>query len=84
MARCPHMNRAPIYDRCYDKRIYSLYLCRAKHLVTELSIFWLGNGVEIKKLFIQSNFAKLLAVLRYDGLVVCFNKDIKFENGMSS
>ena len=27
---------------------YSLYLCRAKHLVTELSIFWLGNGVEIR------------------------------------
>ena len=25
----------------------SLYLCRAKHLVTELNIFWLGNGVEI-------------------------------------
>ena len=48
MARCPHINRAPIYDRCYDKRIYSLYLCRAKHLVTELSIFWHGNGVEIK------------------------------------
>ena len=21
MARCPHINRAPIYDRCYDKRI---------------------------------------------------------------
>ena len=48
MARCPHINRAPIYDRCYYKKIYSLYLCRAKHLVTELSIFWLGNGVEIK------------------------------------
>ena len=48
MARCPHINRAPIYDRCYDKRIYSLYLCQAKHLVTELSIFWLGNGVEIR------------------------------------
>ena len=51
MARCPHMNRAPIYDRCYDKQIYSLYLCRAKHLVTELSIFWLGNGVE-KRIFV--------------------------------
>ena len=50
MARCPHINRAPIYDRCYDKQIYSLYLCRAKHLVTELSIFWLGNGVERKDL----------------------------------
>ena len=48
MARCPHINRAPIYDRCYDKKINSLYLCRAKHLVTELSIFWLGNGVEIR------------------------------------
>ena len=47
MARYPYINRAPIHDRCYDKRIYSLYLCRAKHLVTELSIFWLGNGVEI-------------------------------------
>ena len=47
MARYPYINRAPIYDRCYDKRIYSLYLCRAKHLVTELSIIWLGNGVEI-------------------------------------
>ena len=51
MARCPHINRAPIYDRCYDEQIYSLYLCRAKHLVTELSIFWLGNGVE-EKLFV--------------------------------
>ena len=48
MARCPHINKAPICDRCYDKKIYSLYLGRAKHLVTELSIFWLGNGVEIK------------------------------------
>ena len=48
MARCLHVNRAPIYDRCYDKRIYSLYLCQAKHLVAELSIFWLGNGVEIR------------------------------------
>ena len=48
MADCPHINRAPIYDWCYDKRIYSLYLCRAKHLVTELSIFWHGNGVEIR------------------------------------
>ena len=47
MARYPYINRTPIYDRCYDKRIYILYLCRAKHLVTELSIFWLGNGVEI-------------------------------------
>ena len=46
MARCPHINRAPIYDRCYDKKIYSLYLCRAKYLV--LSIFWLGNGGEIR------------------------------------
>ena len=51
MARCPHINRAPIYDRYYDKQIYSLYLCRAKHLVTELSIFWLGNGVE-KRIFV--------------------------------
>ena len=48
MARCPHINRAPIYDRCYVKKIYSLYLCRAKHLVTELSIFWVRNGVEIR------------------------------------
>ena len=48
MARCPHINRTPIYDRWYDKKIYSLYLCRPKHLVTELSIFWLGNGVEIR------------------------------------
>ena len=48
MARYPYINRAPIYNRCYDKRIYGLYLCQAKHLVTELSIFWLGNGVEIK------------------------------------
>ena len=47
MARCPHINKAPIYDRCYDKIIiYTLYLCRAKHLVAELSIFWLGNGVK--------------------------------------
>ena len=29
------------------RELYSLYLCRAKHLVTELSIFWHGNGVEI-------------------------------------
>ena len=48
MARCHHINRAPIYDRCCVKKIYSLYLCKAKHLVTELSIIWLGNGVEIK------------------------------------
>ena len=39
MTLCPHINRAPIYDRCYEKGIYSLYLCRAKHLGTELSIF---------------------------------------------
>ena len=51
MAGYPYINRAPIYDRCYDKRIYSLYLCQAKHLVTELSIFWLGNGVE-KRIFV--------------------------------
>ena len=25
-----------------------LYLCRDKHLVTELNIFWLGNEVEIE------------------------------------
>ena len=48
MARCPHINRAPIYDQCYDEKIYNLYLCRAKHLVTELSIFLVGNGVEIR------------------------------------
>ena len=46
MARCPHINRAPIYDRCYDKKIYSLYLCRAKHLVTELSFFGLVTGLK--------------------------------------
>ena len=51
MARCPHINREPIYDRCYVKKIYSLYLCRAEHLVTELSIFWVGNGVEIRIFF---------------------------------
>ena len=51
MARCPHINRAPIYVRCYDKIIYSLYLCQAKHLVTEFSIFWLGNGAE-KMIFV--------------------------------
>ena len=28
--------------------LYSLYLCRAKHLGMEFSIFWLGNGVEIR------------------------------------
>ena len=81
MARCPHINRAPIYDRCYDKKIYSLYLCRVKHLVTELSIFWLGNGVEIK-IFVYS--VKFLAVLRYDCLVLCFNKDITFKSVMAS
>ena len=48
MARYPYIKRAHIYDRCYDKRIYSLHLCRSKHLVTELSIVWLGNGVEIR------------------------------------
>ena len=48
MARCPHINRAPIYDQCYDEKIYSLYLRRAKHLVSELSIFLVGNGVEIR------------------------------------
>ena len=49
MARCPHVNRTPIYDRFYDKKIYSLYLYRAKHLVTELSIMssqTFGNGVK--------------------------------------
>ena len=76
MARCPHINRAPIYDRCYVKKIYSLYLCRAKHLVTELSILVVGNGVEIK------NFLKFLAVLRYHCLVLCFNKDIEFKSVM--
>ena len=81
MARCPHNNRAPICDRCYDKKIYSLYLCRAKHLVTELSIFWLGNGVEIKIFVHPINF---LAVLMYHCLVLCFNKDITFKNVMSS
>ena len=81
MARCPHMNRGPIYDLCYDKRIYRLYLCRAKHLVTELSIIWLGNGVEIR-IFVYP--VKFLAVLRYDCLVLCFNKDITFKNVMSS
>ena len=67
MARCLHINRAPTYDRCYDKKIYSLYLCRAKHLVTELRIFRLGNGVEIgifvyhiKFSFIFSSFEVLL------------------------
>ena len=48
MVRYPYINRAPIFNRCYDKRIDSLYYCRANHLVTELSIFWLGNGAEIK------------------------------------
>ena len=61
MARCPHINRAPICDRCYDKKIYSLYLCRAKHLVTELSIFWLGNGVEIKIFVHPINFLKFFS-----------------------
>ena len=58
MARFPHINRAPICDRCYDKKIYSLYLCRAKHLVTELSIFWLGNGVEVMICVHPINFFK--------------------------
>ena len=39
-----------------DVKIYSLYLCRAKHLVTELSIFWLGNRVEIKIFVHPINF----------------------------
>ena len=42
MARCPHINRAPIYDLCYDKKIYSLYL------YSELSVFCLSNSVEIR------------------------------------
>ena len=57
MARCPHINRAPIYDRCYVKKIYSLYLCRAKDLVTELSILGVGNGVEIKKIVSPVKFS---------------------------
>ena len=61
MARCPHINRAPICDRCYDKKIYSLYLCRAKHLVTELSYFWLGNGVEIKIFVHPINFCQIFS-----------------------
>ena len=31
-----------------EYRPYSLNLCRAKYSLTELSIFWHGNGVEIK------------------------------------
>ena len=81
MARCPHINRAPIYDRCYDKKIYSLYLCRVKHLETELSIFWLSNRVEIRN-FVYP--VKFLAVLRYDCSVLCFNKVITFKSVMSS
>ena len=61
MARCPHINRTLICDRCYDKKIYSLYLCQAKHLVTELSIFWLGNGVEIKIFVHPINFFKFFS-----------------------
>ena len=57
MARCPHINKAPIYDRCYDKQIYSLYVCRAEHLVMELSIFWLGNRVEKKFFVYPSKFS---------------------------
>ena len=30
------------------RELYSLFLCRAKHLVTELSIFWHDNGVKIR------------------------------------
>ena len=61
MARCPHINRAPIYDRCYDKKIYSLYLCRTKHLVTELSIFRFGNGVEIRIFVYPVKFSLILS-----------------------
>ena len=57
MARCPHINRAPIYDQCYDEKIYSLYLCRAKHLVTELSIFLVGNVVEIRMFVFPIKFS---------------------------
>ena len=46
--------------------------------------FWLGNGVEIRIFFIPSNFLKFLTVLRYDCLVLCFNKDITFKSVMSS
>ena len=82
MTRCPHINRAPIYYRCYDKTIYSLYLCRAKHLVTELSIFWRGNGVEIRIFVYPIKFSSFFAVLRYDCLVLCFYKDITFKSVM--
>ena len=78
MARCPHINGG------YDKRIYSLYLCRAKHLVTELSIFWHGNGVEIKIFDYPVKFSSFLVVFRYDCFVLCFNKDITFKIVMSS
>ena len=61
MARCPHINRAPIYDRCYDKKIYSLYLCRAELLVTELSIFLLGNGVEIMIFVYPIKFSEIFS-----------------------
>ena len=54
-------------------------------MVTELSIFWLGNGVEIKIFVHPINFVfKFLAVLMYDCLVLCFNKDITFKSVMSS
>ena len=73
MARCPHINRAPNYDQCYDKRMYSLNLCRAKHLVTELSIFWLGNGVEIRIFVYPVKFSEFFS-----------SKDITFKSVMSS
>ena len=37
-------------------RKYTVYIYVAKHLVTELSIFWLGNGVEIKIFVHPINF----------------------------
>ena len=81
MARCPHINRAPIYDRCYDKKIYSLYLCRAKYLVTELSIFWLGNGVEIRIFVYRIKFSYFFSSFE----VLLFSiKDITFKSVMSS
>ena len=61
MACCPHINRTPIYDRCYDKRIYSIYLCQTKHLVTELKIFRRGNGVEIRIFVYPVKFSSIFS-----------------------
>ena len=62
-------------------RKYTVYIYVGQTFGNGVSIFWLGNGVEIR-IFVYP--IKFLAVLRYDCLVLCFNKDITFKSVMSS